>query len=198
VIYEYQSMVAKLTGMEVSNASLYEGASALAEAALMAVRCNRKSKARRVLVPRSVNPDYRQVLQVMVASQDIEIIEIDFDPASGATDPGALDAYAGQDVTAVVVPQPNYFGVLEPVDSLTDEAHKLGAIVIGVINPTSLALLSPPGDWGETGADIVCGDGQPLGIPLSSGAVCAANAGPSCGPHHGPGGQARFCAHIAG
>lgn len=169
VIYEYQSMMAKLTAMEVSNASLYEGASALAEAALMAVRCNRKSKSRRVLVPSSVNPAYRRVLQAIVASQDIEIVELDFDARTGATDPQALSSFEEQEITAMVVPQPNYFGVLEPVDTLTDLAHELGAIVIGVINPTALALLSPPGDWGGEGADIVCGEGQPLGIPLSSG-----------------------------
>jgi glycine dehydrogenase subunit 1 len=68
-----------------------------------------------------------------------------------------------------VIPQPNFFGVLEDVDALTDWAHARGALVIGVVNPVSLAVLAPPGQWGATGADIVCGDGQPLGVPLSSG-----------------------------
>ncbi|MDJ0656627.1 MAG: aminomethyl-transferring glycine dehydrogenase subunit GcvPA [Xanthomonadales bacterium] len=168
LIYEYQTMMAKLTAMEVSNASLYDGASALAEAVLMAVRANRKSKSRRILVPETLNPAYRRVMEALLAPQEIELISL---PVSdtGTTDPALLDQYADQDITAVVVAQPNFFGALEPVDELTDRAHGLGALSIGVINPMSLAILEPPGHWGEAGADIVCGDGQPLGVPLSSG-----------------------------
>ncbi len=169
VIYEYQTMMAKLTGMEVCNASLYDGASALAEAALMAIRCNRKAKSRRLVVPTSVNPLYRKALRSIVALQDIELTELPFDPQNGRIQPDALAQLDGQDIVAVIIPQPNFFGALEQVDQLTDLAHELGALVIGVVNPLALAVIKPPGDWGTHGADIVCGDGQPLGVPLSSG-----------------------------
>ena len=169
LLYEYQSMMTALTAMEVSNASLYDGASALAEAVLMAVRANRKSKSRRVLVPRSLHPAYRRVTHNIVKNQGIELVELPFDPEEGHTDPATLDAYSGQDFAALVIPQPNFFGVLEDVDQLTDWAKKNGVLSIGVVNPTALALLTPPGEWGQQGADICCGEGQPLGAPLSSG-----------------------------
>ncbi len=177
LIYEYQTMMTRLTRMDVSNASLYDGATALAEAVLMAERCMGKKGVRRVLVPRSVHPAYRKTLHTIVALQDIEVVEFDF--AHDGTEAGGIDPawLAGQDFgpfTALVIPQPNYFGVLEHVDALTDWAHAKGALVIGVVNPVSLAVLKPPGEWGSAssgkqGADIVCGDGQPLGVPLSSG-----------------------------
>ncbi len=168
LVYEYQSMIAGLTGMDVSNASLYDGASALAEAVLMAVRANRKSKSKRILMPDTVHPDYRKVVHTIVRNQGIELVAL---PVSehGHTDPAALTAYEGEDFAALVVPQPNFFGVLEEVDTLTDWAHANSALVVGLVNPTSLALLMPPGAWGEKGADIACGDGQPLGSPLASG-----------------------------
>ncbi len=169
VIYEYQTMMTGLTGMDVSNASLYDGASALAEAVLMAVRVNRKSKSRRILIPRSVHPAYRETTHAIVHNQGIELVELAFDTATGRTPVEALDAYTGEDITALVVPQPNFFGVLEEADELTDWAARNGVVVIGLVNPLTLALLKPPGEWGENGADIVCGDGQPLGAPLSSG-----------------------------
>ncbi len=168
LLYEYQSMMASLTGMDVSNASLYDGASALAEAVLMAVRANRKSKSKRILMPRTVHPDYRRVANNIVRNQGIVLEELDYDRNSGHIDPASLAADPG-DFTALVIPQPNFFGVLEEVDALVDWAHEHGALVIAVVNPISLAILSPPGEWGETGADIVCGEGQPLGAPLSSG-----------------------------
>ena len=169
LLYEYQSMMTALTGMDVSNASLYDGASALAEAVLMAVRANRKSKSRKVLIPRNLHPSYRKVTRAIVKHQDIELIELPFDKEGGHTDPAALEAYAGQDIAALVIPQPNFFGVLEEVDSLTDWAHKNGALAIAAVNPLALALLAPPGEWGGKGADICCGEGQPLGAPLASG-----------------------------
>jgi len=177
LIYEYQTMMTRLTGMDVSNASLYDGATALAEAVLMAERCMGRKGTRRVLVPRSVHPAYRKTLHTIVALQDIEVVEFDF--CHGDKDGGGVapDWLAQQDFgpfTALVIPQPNFFGVLEHVDALTDWAHAKGALVIGVVNPVSLAVLKPPGEWGSAssgkqGADIVCGDGQPLGVPLSSG-----------------------------
>ena len=168
-IYEYQSMIAALTGMEVSNASLYDGATALAEAALMAVRTNRKSKSARILVPRAVNPHYRAVCASSASQQGLKFEDVAYDPASGQTARSALAAWDNEDVTAIVIQQPNFFGTLEDVDALTDWAHAKGALVIASVNPTSLALLKPPGQWGVKGADIAVGDGQPLGCPLSSG-----------------------------
>jgi glycine dehydrogenase subunit 1 len=173
LIYEYQSMVCALTGMEVSNASLYDGASALAEACLMAIRANRAVQTRRVLVPRSVNPVYVQVAQTIAGNQDIGFDFLDFD-AAGRVSPEALQAHPGKDYTALVIQQPNFFGNLEDVDALTDWAHANKMMVIAVVNPISLGLLKPPAEWGaheagRLGADIVCGEGQPLGVPLSCG-----------------------------
>jgi glycine dehydrogenase subunit 1 len=165
LIYEYQTMMTRLTGMDVSNASMYDGASALAEALLMAERHAKKGP-RRVLVPSSVHPAYRKTLKTIVGSQRIEVVELEC--PDGALDPAAVAAAEGE-FSALVIPQPNYFGVLEEVDALTDAAHARGMLVIAVVNPMSLALLTPPGEWGERGADIVCGDGQPLGVPMSSG-----------------------------
>lgn len=169
VIYEFQSMMAHLTAMDVCNASVYDGASGLAEAVLMAVRANKHSKSRRVLVPRSVSPLYRVALRSIVEMQDIEIVEVDFDQAGGHLVTAALQPYEGEDITALVVTQPNFFGVLEEVDALTDWAHANKALVIACVNPMALAVFEAPGHWGQTGADIVVGEGQPFGIPLSSG-----------------------------
>jgi len=167
LLYEYQTMMASLTGLDVSNASLYDGASALAEAVLMAVRVRKSSK--RVLMPVTVPPAYRKVVRTLVRHQGIELVEVPYCTERGHVIPDALQAYAGADIAALVVPQPNFFGVLEPADELTAWAHQNGALVIAVVNPTSLALLRPPGEWAEGGADIAVGEGQPLGAPLASG-----------------------------
>lgn len=167
LLYEFQTMMANLTGMEVSNASLYDGASALAEAVLMAVRTHGKS--RRVLIPAAVHPLYRAVVHSIVRHQHIELVEIPYCAGEGHTVPEALHAFESGDFAALVIPQPNFFGVLEDVDALANWAHAHGLLVIALVNPISLALLKPPGEWGGTGADIVCGEGQPLGAPLSSG-----------------------------
>lgn len=167
--YEYQSMMTALTAMDVSNASLYDGASAVSEAVLMAVRANRKSKSRKILMPRSLNPAYTSVTHTIVKHQNIELIDIEFDSATSKTPMAALDAYTGEDITAVVISQPNFFGTLEDVDAITNWAHENNIVVIAVVNPLSLALLKPPGQWGESGVDIAVGDGQPLGAPMSSG-----------------------------
>jgi glycine dehydrogenase subunit 1 len=165
VLYEFQSMIAGLTALDVANASLYEGASALAEAVLMAVRAN-GAAGRRVLLPRALHPAYRATVKSIVAHQGIEIVEPAFDRETGRT---VLDGVDWAGVAALAVPQPNFFGVLEDVDALTDAAHAAGALVIGVVNPLALAILKPPGEWGGKGADIACGEGQPLGIPLAGG-----------------------------
>ena len=169
LLYEYQTMMASLTGMEASNASLYDGATALAEACLMAVRANRRSKSQRVLVPAALHPFYRDVVRSIAGNQSLAFDLLPYDARDGRTAVANLDRYRGEDVTALVIQQPNFFGNLEDVDALTDRAHEAGMLVIAVVNPVSLAVLKPPGQWGSTGADIVCGDGQPLGVPLSSG-----------------------------
>jgi glycine dehydrogenase subunit 1 len=173
LLYEYQTMMASLTGLDATNASLYDGATALSEAVLMAVRSHKTSK--RVLIPRTMHPVWRKVVKSMVRNQAIELIELEYDTEAGHTCAQALAKFEGVDIAALVLPQPNFFGVLEPVDELTDWAHANGALAIAVVNPTALAILKPPGEWGEKttagagGADIAVGDGQPLGIPLSGG-----------------------------
>ena len=169
LIYEFQTMMCALTGQEVSNASLYDGASAVAEAALMAVRANRKSRSKRLLVAGTLNPRYLQVARNITRGQGLEFEPLPFCEQSGNTVVESLTRFEGEDIAALIVPQPNFFGTLEEVDALTDWAHANGAFVIGVVNPTSLAVLQAPGNWGGQGADIVCGEGQPLGVPLSSG-----------------------------
>jgi glycine dehydrogenase subunit 1 len=155
--------------MEVSNASLYDGASGLAEACLMAVRANRRSKSSRILVPRTVNPTYRRCAEAIAGTQGLVFEDLPYDAGTGCTALDALAPFEGEDITAVVLQQPNFFGQLEDVDAIADWARARGALLVAVVNPTSLALLKPPGEWGERGADIACGEGQPLGVPLSSG-----------------------------
>jgi len=169
LIYEYQSMMSSLTGLDVSNASLYDGASAMAEAALMAVRANRKSHSARILVAGTVNPVYSKVARTVAGNQGLSFEPIPMDAATGQMDREALARFDGEDITAVVIQQPNFLGNLEQVDELVDWAHARDALAIAVVNPLSLALLKPPGEWGADGADIACGEGQPLGVPLSSG-----------------------------
>ncbi|MBS0365091.1 MAG: aminomethyl-transferring glycine dehydrogenase subunit GcvPA [Proteobacteria bacterium] len=169
VIYEFQSMISRLTGMEVANASLYDGASALAEAALMAVRANRKSQAARILLPTTVHPHYRKVARAATGNQGLQFEELPYCTAEGITPAESLRRFDSQDVTALVIQQPNFFGRLEDVDALTRWAQARGTFVIAVVNPTSLALLKPPGQWGGTGVDVAVGEGQPLGVPLAGG-----------------------------
>ncbi len=167
LIYEYQTMISSLTGMEVSNASLYDGGSAVAEASLMSVRAHRKSRSQRILVPTTVHPHYRKVAVATASGQGVRFEEVPC--PRGFLSVADLKKYEGEDITAIVIQQPNFFGVLEDVDALTDWAHANGAMVIASVNPTSLAILKSPGEWGTKGADIACGDCQPLGVPLSSG-----------------------------
>ena len=169
LIYEYQTMMASLTGMDVSNASVYDGASGLAEAVLMAVRANKKNKDGRVMIAQSVHPHYTQTTRNIVRNQavDIDILPVN---ANGLIDDAQLDsAVDGIAPSAIIIQQPNFFGGLEAVDALTDWAHGQGALVIAVVNPMSLGVLKPPGQWGDQGADIAVGDGQPFGVPMASG-----------------------------
>jgi glycine dehydrogenase subunit 1 len=167
LLYEYQSMMASLTALDASNASLYDGASALAEALLMAVRLHKSS--RRILLPATVHPTYRKVVRTIVSNQDIELVELPYCNERGTVLPESLQSNAAAGFAALVIPNPNFFGALESVHEMTDWAHQNGGLVIGVINPVAVAVLVPPGRWGKNGADIAVGEGQPLGVPLAGG-----------------------------
>ncbi|KTD52206.1 putative glycine dehydrogenase [decarboxylating] subunit 1 [Legionella quinlivanii] len=169
LLYEFQTMIAELTGMEVANASMYDGATALAEAVLMAVRIKKHKQTSRVLIAGSVHPFYRQTLETIVCNQHIEVITLPVDMEQGITALSVLEQYSGQDITALVVSQPNFFGCLEEVDAMTNWAKANQVISIACVNPISLGILKPPGQWGESGVDIACGEGQPLGCPMASG-----------------------------
>lgn len=163
IIYEYQSFITRLTGLEVSNASLYDGASGLAEACLMALRIQGGDKS--ILVPENLLPGWRRVLDSVLGLQNIRLVSVPYDRATGTL---ILPADAG-DAAVLIIPQSNALGLLEPVDALTDWAHAHGLLAIAVVNPLALALLKAPGVWGTQGADMAVGEGQPLGIPLSGG-----------------------------
>ena len=170
LIYEYQSMMVALTGMDVSNASVYDGASGLAEAVLMAIRANKKNKSGRVLIAQTVHPHYTQTTRNIVQNQNVMIEALPLGEG-GVLDMSALASIAadGNAPGAIVIQQPNFFGRMEDVDALTNWAHEQNTLVIAVVNPMSLGVLKPPSEWGDKGADIVCGDGQPFGVPMASG-----------------------------
>jgi glycine dehydrogenase subunit 1 len=161
-MFEYQTLVTQLTGMDVSNASLYDGGSAAAEAVLMALAATRRSG--RVVVGRSVHPEYRQILGTYLANLDTELVEMP--TPQGAIVPEALEAAVDQETACVVVQHPNFFGCLEEVDAVAEIAHRAGALLIVVVDPISLGILKRPGDYG---ADVVVAEGQSLGSPMSFG-----------------------------
>ncbi len=161
-IYEYQTMICELTGMEVANASMYDGATALAEAALMACQATRRN---RILIAQSVNPEYREVLSTYVRYQEKEIVELDID-SSGAVDLNSLEEAVNEDTAAIIVQSPNFFGIIENLKAVGELAHDKKALFIVCTDPISLGLLQPPG---KLGADIVVGEGQALGNPMSFG-----------------------------
>ncbi len=161
-IFEFQTMVCELTGMEVANASMYDGASALAEAVMMAVRINDGT---RVLLPRSLHPFYRRVVETYVRGIGLELVEIPWTDA-GTVDIELVEAELNDDTAAVVVQNPNFLGVLEPLDAMGSLLQDHPSAYVASVNPISVGVIRPPGDFG---ADIVVGDGQPLGLPLSYG-----------------------------
>ncbi|KYH31926.1 aminomethyl-transferring glycine dehydrogenase subunit GcvPA [Neomoorella mulderi] len=160
-IFEFQSLMCILTGLDVATASHYDGATATAEAALVACNATRR---RKILVSRAVNPQYRAVLATYTKGQGVELKEIPL--ADGRTDLVALEKMAGKEVAGVVLQNPNFFGQIEPMDAATELAHKAGALSIAVVDPISLGLLTAPGEYG---ADLAVGEGQGLGNPLNFG-----------------------------
>jgi len=165
-IYEFQSLICELTGMEVATASHYDGATATAEAALMACRLTRRSW---VAVTTAVNPQVRRVLSTYCAGPGIEVVEVPADLAeggSGLTPVATVERMLDDRFACLIAQQPNMFGAIEPMRALGEAAHAVGAQLVAVVEPTSLALLEAPGEYG---ADIVAAEGQPLGIPPSYG-----------------------------
>ena len=149
-IYEFQSLICELTGMEVATASHYDGATATAEAALMACRLTRRN---RVAVSAGVNPDTRRVLETYCSGPGIEVVTVPIDLAedgTGTTDPAVAADALGDDVACLVAAQPNFYGQLEPMRELADAAHAAGAQLVAVVEPTSLAILEPPGRTAPT------------------------------------------------
>ena len=155
--------------MDACNASMYDGATALAESVLMAIRANKKAKSLKVLVAEALHPTYLKVLQTITKNQGVEIDVVSLDSKNGKTNIEVLEKYKQNNYAAVIVQSPNFLGQIADVDSLTDWGHDNGALVVAVSNPMSLLLLKSPVDWGDKGADIVCGEGQPMGIPLALG-----------------------------
>ena len=162
VIYEFQTMVCELTGMDVANASMYDGPSAAAEAAVMARAVTRRD---RVLAAGSLNPHYRKVTDTYLRGQGSELQGIPTGP-DGLLDRDALAAALDDDVACLIVQYPNFFGVVEELEPLAELVQKAGAMLVVVADPVTLALLRSPG---ELGADIVVAEGQPFGNPLSFG-----------------------------
>lgn len=165
-VFEFQSMICELTGMDVANSSMYDGPTALAEAAGMAASVTRK---RKILVSRAVHPEARQILSTLAKSIDLHVVEVPC--TQGVTDLAQLDALIDADTAAVLIQSPNFFGHLEDLAAIEPVAHRHRGMFVVSANPMSLGILEPPGAFG---ADIVVGDAQPLGIPVQFG-------GPHCG-----------------
>ena len=160
-IFEYQTMISELTGLDVSNASLYDGASASAEAVLMALSL--REGRRKIIVSKTVHPSYRRVIQTYLSAQQVEIVEIPYHPLEGRTDLKALEEMVDEGTACCVVQSPNFFGGIEEMSKIGEIAHAKGALFVSVVYPISLGLLAPPGEYG---ADIACGEGQSLGNRL--------------------------------
>lgn len=166
-LYEFQTFVCLLTGMDVANASLYDGASAVAEAVLMARRITGKD---RFLVAESLHPEYREVLKTYTANLGVKIIPLSCDPVSGRVDSEELEKKGRRQVAGLVVQSPNFFGVVEETAAMAEVIHDRGGLLISAFSePFSLGILKSPG---EQGADIVAGEGQSFGNPAAFGGPC--------------------------
>jgi glycine dehydrogenase subunit 1 len=165
-IFEFQTMICELTGMDVANSSMYDGGTALAEAAMLAAG---HTKNKKILVSATVHPETRDVLKTYAKGQNLEVVEIPY--KDGATDLEALQSEMNEQVACVIVQYPNFFGQIEKMSALEKIAHQHKGLFIVSANPIALGTLTPPGRFG---ADIVAGDAQPFGIPAQFG-------GPHCG-----------------
>lgn len=174
-IFEYQTMMADLTGMDLSNASMYDGTTATAEAMLMCVAAAKKRN--RVLISETVHPAVRRVVRTYAHFHGVDLVEVPAD--GGVTDRKAISAYLmADDVAGVIVAQPNYYGIIEDFTGLADECHAHKALLAINSIASTLGVLRSPGEWG---ADIACGDAQSLGLPLNYGGpyigyLCVKNA----------------------
>jgi len=161
VIYEFQTHICRLTGMDAANASMYDGASAAAEAASLSLAKTRRTK---IVVSETVNPVFREVIKAYLSGRDIEIVVIPH--KMGTTDFNRIGETIDDNTACVILSQPNFFGLIEDVDAGADLIHKAGGFLVLAIDPISAVLLKTPADCG---ADIVVGEGQPLGLPLNYG-----------------------------
>ncbi|MFJ8256112.1 aminomethyl-transferring glycine dehydrogenase subunit GcvPA [Peribacillus asahii] len=165
-IFEFQTMISELTGMDVANSSMYDGGTALAEAAMLSAGQTRRKK---ILLSTTVHPEARDVVRTYAKGQHVEVIEIPY--KDGVTDIAALKELITDEVAGVIVQYPNFFGRIEPLKEIEEIVHSVKSMFIVSSNPLALGALTPPG---QLGADIVTGDAQPFGIPSSFG-------GPHCG-----------------
>jgi len=162
VVFEYQTLIAQLTGLDVSNASLYDGGSAAAEAVLMAVSST--DRYGKVVVPASLHPEYRQTIATYLLNLGVELETVG--TAGGIVNPKDIAAATDDTTACVVVQQPNFFGCIEEAESIAKIVHDVGALVVAAFDPISLGLLKRPGDWG---ADIAVAEGHTLGTPMQYG-----------------------------
>lgn len=162
-IFEFQSMIAEITKMDIANASMYDGATAAVEACIMAVGKTRRNK---IVVPKTVHPETRQILKTYLQFKDVEVVEVDYDREYGTTDLNKLKEVVGQETACILVQNPNFFGVIEDVDEIGSIARDNKAMYVMSVNPITLSILKSPG---EVGADIAVGDAQPLGNSLNFG-----------------------------
>lgn len=160
-MYEFQTLLCELTGMDVANASLYDGATSTAEAALLALRHTQRTK---LVVASTLHPEYRQVLRTYLKQAGVQIVEVPSE--GGVTSVAEAERVIDDQTAAVIVPMPNFFGCLEAAPALAARARAVGALSVVVVNPLALGVLKPPGDYG---VDIVVGEGQPLGLSLNYG-----------------------------
>ncbi len=163
-IFEYQTLICQLTAMDVANASLYDGASAVAEAVIMAGRITGR---KRVVLSSAIHPEYRQTVRTYLRGGDKEIVEVFYCTEKGTTLADAVERVCGDEPACLVVQSPNFFGCIEDLASLAEVIHSRGGLFVVVVSePLSLAILKPPG---ECGADIAVGEGQSFGNPLNFG-----------------------------
>lgn len=160
-IYEYQSALCRLTGLEIANASLYDGGTALYESLMMARRVTGRN---RVLIDNAVSPIYRTLIYSYTKNLDIEFVEIPV--LHGQTDRASIKKYLNTEVACIILQNPNFFGAIDDFADIADEAHRVGALVVASVYPVALGILKTPG---EMGVDIATGEGQSLGLPLSFG-----------------------------